>query len=159
MAIIDYKDRVYDYMAFQNVRASGDALLATELFNTATGGSVCTGAQKLAQRWALEFLTEVGSMPGLPRRGTTFMTAVRLGRLSTYTDVNTNFVFSSYTARLNLQQEEDDTWPDDERLASAELLSVEFAPGYASLSVAIISRAGNTRKVILPINTIPEKIG
>lgn len=159
MAIIDYKDRTYDVMAFQDVRQYGDTLLTMALFDAKTGGTISTGIQKLSQRWILEFLTELGSMPGLPTRGTTFMTLVRQGRIRTYNDVSSNFIFSALSARLNLQQEETDDWPDDERIGTAELVSVEFAPGYANLKVELISLAGTARQVILPIATLPENFG
>lgn len=159
MALIDYKDRVYDVMAFQDVKRFGDAPLTMALFDAKTGGTIGTGSQKLAQRWILEFLTEVGSMPGLPNRGTEFMTRVRQGRIRTYNDVSSNFIFSELSARLNLQQEEADDWPLEERISSAELVSVEFAPGYANLKVELISLAGDARQVILPIATLPQNIG
>lgn len=159
MAIIDYKDRAYDVMAFQDVSRYGDTLLTMALFDAKTGGTISTGIQKLAQRWVLEFLTELGSMPGLPERGTTFMTLVRQGRLRTYNDVSSNFIFSALSARLNLQQEETDEWPNDERINGVDLLSVEFAPGYANLKVELTSLAGTARQVILPIATLPENLG
>ena len=158
MALIDYKDRTYDYFALQGVKPVGDAQLSLQLFSKEITGQVCTGPQKLAQRWLLEFLTETGSMPGLPNRGCTFMTKVRQGTLRTYSDVWTAFVFGAYQTSVTLLNEEDDTWPDDERLLRAELLSLTFFPGYANLNIQIISRAGNSRAVILPISTLPQTL-
>jgi hypothetical protein len=158
MAIADYANRKYDFLALQNVKSVGDNQLGLLLFANDGTSQICVGVQKLAQRWLLEFLTETGSMPGLPDRGTDFMTLVRTGRLRTSGAVIVAFNFAAYTARVNLNKEEDNTWPDDERLADAELLDISFLPGYANIKVAIYSRAGNNRTVVMPIATLPQKI-
>lgn len=151
----DYTNRVYDYLALQNISASSARQLGLALFTEKNSGQICTGVQKLAQRWLLEFMTEVGSMPGLPTRGTDFMAATRNGSLRTAASITTEFNFAAYTASVNLQNEENDTWPDDERISSAELDNLEFAPGSAKLYVSIYSRAGNSRQVILPVSILP----
>jgi hypothetical protein len=158
MSIADYAGRKYDFLALQNVNAVKESKLGLTLFDDAGTSAICVGAQKLAQRWLLEFLTELGSMPGLPTRGTDFMTRVRTGRLRTQLDMTAAFNFAAYAARINLNQEEDDTWPADERLADAKLLSVAFLPGYANMKIAIYSRAGTSRSIILPITTLPQAI-
>ena len=158
MALIDYVNRSYDVMAFQNVKPAGDTLLEYALFDETTGGTICTGIQKLAQRWLLEFMTETGSMPGLPTRGTRFMTAVRQGRLINTNSVAAAFIVNAYAAVINLQKEETDKWPDDERIANARLLGLAVLPGYANLTIEITSRAGTIRQVILPVATLPEKM-
>lgn len=156
--LTDYKDRTYDFFAFQDVKSSGDALLGMELFNSSSAGQICTGIQKLSQRWLLEFLTEVGSMPGLPNRGTNFMRLVRQGRLINYPTIFAEFAFSNYTAGVNLRAEEDTTWAPDERFGSATLLNLAVLPGYANLRILITSLAGTDRQVVLPISTLPQTI-
>lgn len=156
--IFDYADRVYDFLAFQNVKERGDALLELALFSEKSSGQISTGIQKLTQRWLLEFLTETGSMPGLPERGTEFMTLVRQGRLRTYSSIWTQFTFSSHTAGVNLRREEKTTWPDEERFKRANLLSLAVLPSYASLNIQITSLAGDSRKILLPIQTLPQTI-
>ena len=69
MALSDYTNRAYDYLALRNTTGAGNRRLGMELFNDTTSGEICAGAQKLAQRWLLEFMTERGSIPGLPKRG------------------------------------------------------------------------------------------
>lgn len=155
MPLADYANRKYDYLAFRNSRERGDALLDMALYNETTSGQICTGAQKLAQRWTLEFLTETGSMPGLPDRGCSFMTLVRAGALRTQPDVVAAFSTANLYITRNLTNEEPVTMPDDERFAVAELLSVALLPGYLNLHVMITSRAGDSRKVVLPVETLP----
>jgi hypothetical protein len=158
MAIADYANRRYDFLALQNVKPTGDNQLGLLLFSDNGTSQICVGAQKLAQRWLLEFLTELGSMPGLPTRGTNFMTKVRTGVLRTPAELTAAFNFAAYSARIALAAEEDDTWPDDERLSNAILASVAFLPGYANIKVNIISRAGSSRDIIMPIATLPQTI-
>lgn len=145
----------YDFLALQNVQPTGNARLRLALFTPTNLGRVCTGVQKLAQRWLLEFTTVTGSMPGLPNRGTFFMALAQSGRLRTTAALTAQFSIANYIVKVNLQNEEDDTWPDDERFLSAELAGLEFSPGSAKLYVTIYSRALAARQVVLPVKTLP----
>ena len=151
-------NRAVDFLAAQNVQATGDNQLELALFSPSSSGYICAGVQKLAQRWLIEFMTEIGSMPGLPTRGTNFMTLVRTGGVRTTAAMGLYFNFAAATTKTNLANEENDTWPDDERIAGAELLSLEFSPGSAKLYVIVYSRAGNARNVLLPVDTLPNNV-
>lgn len=155
MSIRDYENRKYDFLAFQNVNTTKESKLGLVLYSEDTGGKICVGIQKLAQRWTLEFLTEKGSMPGLPNRGCDFMTLVRQGRLRTQLDVTQSFYAAAIRIRATLQTEEYSNMPDDERLSDVELVSVGVLPGYINLRVLVISRAGDGRDIILPVETLP----
>jgi hypothetical protein len=158
MALADYANRKYDFLALQNIRPFNKTRLGLELSTAQSGGQIATGPQKLAQRWLLEFLTELGSMPGLPDRGTNFMTLVRQGRLRTEASIVAAFNFAAYDARVNLIKEEDDTWADDERISEATLQAIAFLPGYAQIKFVLSSRAGNARVIILPVDTLPKNL-
>lgn len=155
MSIADYAQRKYDYLAFRGVSSIGERQLGLALYSEDTSGQICTGIQKLAQRWALEFLTETGSMLGLPARGCTFMTMLRSGALRTQSDVMAAFATANLFITRALRKEEYTGMPDDERFDSAELTSVALLPGYMNLSVMVNSAAGDARAVILPIETLP----
>jgi hypothetical protein len=172
MALSDYVNRKYDYLALQNTTAvtigRRDKKLGLELFNSKTSGAITTGIQKLAQRWLLEFLTEVGSIPGLPNRGTNFMRAARTGQFRVPINVQAQFAAANILVNRNLKAEETENTPDDERFADAELLNVAILPGFdvsqasgttaafLSLGVKITSQAGDSREVILPIEIVPR---
>lgn len=172
MALADYVNRKYDYLALQNTTAktvgTNEKKLGLELFNKTTSGKLTTGIQKLSQRWMLEFLTETGSMPGLPRRGTNFMRAARTGQFRVPLNVQTEFAAAEINIRRNLRSEETDDMPDDERYGDSEILNIAILPGFdvsqtsgttaafLSLGVKITSRAGDTRDVILPIEIVPR---
>lgn len=158
MALIDYANRKYDFLALQNVSPFRETQLGLRLATPTNSGQIAVGPQKLVQRWLLEFLTELGSMPGLPNRGTNFMTLVRQGRLRTEAAILAAFNFAAYDARVNLVKEEDDTWADDERIGSADLISIAFLPGYAQIKFNLLSRAGAARVIILPVATLPKNL-
>lgn len=172
MALIDYVNRKFDYLALQNTTAvtvgRRDKKLGLELFNKNAPGAITTGIQKLAQRWLLEFMTERGSMPGLPDRGTNFMRAARTGQFRVPINVRAQFALANVIIRRNLGAEETDATPTDERFLDAELLNVAILPGFdvsqasgttaafLSLGVKIISLAGDSREIILPIEIVPR---
>lgn len=156
MALQDYVNRKYDYLAFRGVAPIGDRQLNMALYDDNDNGQICVGAQKLAQRWAIEFLTERGSLPGLPERGCLFMTLARQGRLRTQIDVISAFTTAGLLLQQNLRNEEYIGMPDDERFLSADLLSAAVLPGYVQLHVMINSRAESSRSLILPISTLPQ---
>lgn len=168
MALSDYVNRKYDYLGLQNTTGPGDRRLGLELFNKDTSGQITAGAQKLAQRWLLEFMTERGSMPGLPRRGSSFMRTARTGGFRTPLNVRTEFAVSDLNIKNNLREEETDDMPDDERFGSAEITNVAILPGFdvsqksgttatfLMLGVKITSLAGDAREVVLPIEIVPR---
>lgn len=155
MSLQDYATRKYDFLAFQKVDATKEAQLGLALYDEDTSGKICTGIQKLAQRWALEFLTEQGSMTHLPNRGCAFVTLVRQGRLRSKADLTSAFAAANLTVEQSLKNEEYVGMSDDERLQSAELAQLFIQPGYIELRVIIVSRAGGSRAAILPIETLP----
>jgi len=168
MSTVDYINRRFDVLAFRDVRASGDAQLTQSLFTSEStrtifdaeiGGEVCTGIQKLAQRWALEFLTTRGSMGfHLANRGSDFLNWVRAGRLRTEFDVQAYFNFAAQQVRSNLVNEETADMPDDERLSRSNLDQVVLFEGSLQLTVALDNQAGESRQVILPISIVPTNI-
>ncbi|NDD52303.1 hypothetical protein EBZ39_00225 [bacterium] len=155
MSIQDYAKRKYDFLAFRNVAPGRERQLGLALYSEDDNGQICVGIQKLAQRWALEFLTETGSLRGLPDRGSSFMAALRLRNLRTPQDITFAFNAANLEIERQLKNEEYDTMPDDEKFKTAALTGVTFYPGYLSLSVMIESQAGTSRAAILPIATLP----
>lgn len=156
MAIADYHGRKIDLLALRGATAQGASVLQQSLFDSASSGEVCTGVQKLLQRWVLEFMTIRGSMPFLPERGSGFIAAARRGTMRTEADALVEFRFAAEEVRQNLVAEESADMPADERFAEAILdqLILTEDSGLA-VSVTITSRAGNARKAILPIGASP----
>ena len=159
MTAAAYLNRKFDILAFRGAREVGETALAQTLFDSTNGGEVCTGVQKLAQRWDLEFLTIRGSMPfHMSRRGTAFLAAARRGLLRTELDVQTQFNFAALEIQLNLREEDTEDTHPEERLATATLTGVMLSTTQLSLSVRITSQAGEQRVVILPIAVTPSRM-
>lgn len=149
--VADYQGRKFDILAFQPI--NGKTELNQALASDASGGLICTGIQKLAQRWVLEFLTPVGSMPYMITRGSSFLSNIRAGRIKNNVDVISFFSLAVSEIDLNLSNEDNLSDPDDERYYSASLLGFSFSvDGKLVLEVSVVSAAGTTRKVILPIS-------
>ena len=153
MSIAQYEGRRIDVLAFQGVAPAGERRLTQALAMPGTSGEICTGIQKLAQRVLIELLTERGSMPFAPRRGTSLMTRARLGYLRDQLDVFTAVSAALLDMQESLWEEESDDDPDDECYGSAEVLSVVVLADLLRIYLKVFSRAGTSREVILPIST------
>lgn len=156
MAAVDYIDRRFDLLALQGAQPTGSAQLQQQLFN-GNSGQVCTGVQKMAQRWVLEFLTDEGSLPFLPDRGVSFVRAARTGQFRNEVDAIAEYNFAAVKIMQTMQNEEVDAMEDDERLASDELTGLSIQEGLLTLNVTLTSQAGSSRQVILPIPVLPIK--
>lgn len=150
----DYLGRVYDLAMLSGAKPSGEAALSQELAAPGNPGMICTGIQKVVQKFLLELLTEQGSQPYRPRRGTSFMIAMRQGRVTTEFELRQAFSAASLMAQLTLRSEEQADDPDEERLTEVRLEGVSLAGGYASLTMRLTTVAGTARRVILPIPTL-----
>lgn len=155
----DYVGRKFDVFAFSGAAAAGEHLLQQSLFDASNNGSVCTGVQKLAQRWIIEFLTIRGSMPfHMKDRGTLFMLWLRQGRIQSEFDVRAYFNFAAQQVSVNLRKVETSDMAADERLQSATLDQLQILDGALELSVTLSSIAGDTRNVVLPISLTPANL-
>lgn len=150
--VADYQGRTIDVLAYDGATPAGEVLLEQVMAQPGESGKIATGMQKLAQRFILELFTETGSMLYFPERGTLFLTEARRGLFRTQADVFASFARALVDIQRNLQLEEADTDPPDERYQTARILDVTFIDGVASVRVFITSRAGSARQVILPIN-------
>jgi len=149
--VADYVERTVDVVAYQGSEIGGEKLLTQSLGDANGDGQICTGIVKLGQRFLLELLTEQGSMQFLPLRGCTFMTEARLGYFRNQVDVLSALSRALLWIKRNLQAEESDDDPDDERFGTAIITNIEYTPGEAKVFITLISRAG-TASVVLPIN-------
>ena len=159
MPAIQYLNRRFDVIALRGAVERGEIMLNQSLFDAEVGGEVCTGVQKLAQRWVIEFLTIKGSMPfHMKDRGVGFMLAVKQGRLRTEADVLAEFNFAAVTVRQNLINEETDAMHPEDRFASSTLDRIVLSGSGLQLYITITSQAGSDREVILPIALTPVEL-
>lgn len=149
--IADYQGRKFDILAFQPRKTSTE--LTQSIADDSSGGLICVGVQKLAQRWVLEFLTPRGSIPYKTDRGSTFINRLVSGEIRTDVDVSSFFSMAASEIRPNLINEDALTDPDDEKFSRAVLDSFSFSSdGKLILQVSVYSVAGTAREIILPIS-------
>jgi hypothetical protein len=115
-------------------------------------GTVLTGIAKLGQRFLMELLTKRGSMKFLPNRGCNFMLEAQLGYIRTQFDLLSSFSRALLDVKANLQAEELDTDPLDERFGSADIDSLEFDGSNAKIFIRVTSLDPNAI-IILPVST------
>ena len=153
----DYTGRKVDILALDG--AFNDSVFPLTQSIYSSGSKVCAGIQKLAQRWLIEFLTPLGSIPYLSDRGTDFIYKVRSGRIRTELDARLAFSFAKEKAALNLRREDvAGSFPDDEKYKEAVLLGVQVSMGSSlSLSVRIDSVAEESRVFVVPLNVVPAR--
>lgn len=156
---VDYLNRRFDVLALQGAQSRGEVLLNQSIFSTGNSGQICTGVQKLAQRWALEFLTIRGSMPfHMSERGSDFMTWLRHGRIRTEFDVTSYFNFAAQQVKTNLLNEETEDMNPEDRFLQASLLQIGLGNNTLQLYVNVVSLAEDTRQIILPIGITPANL-
>lgn len=148
----NYTNKSIDVVAFHGVKPVGYTQLRQNLFLN-TPGEVCTGIQKLVQRWLCIFLTPAGSQTFSPERGTRFM--VDIFTAGTESDVNTIFQIANSDTIDQLKAEETVNMPEDEMIKSVSLDSMSLYLGTLSLYITIKSKAGTSTNIILPIDTNP----
>lgn len=148
----DYAGRTVDVAAFKGWAPNKNTEVDQVLVGPGDGGQLIAGIEKLLQRFAIELLTEVGSLEYLPDRGSSFMTAARTGYWRTGDDVRSSFNLALLGVTENLQVEESETDPSDERFASANLLAVSLLGDAVTMSVEVLSQAGTSFTALLPLN-------
>ena len=147
----EYRDRQVDLSLMGGFRPGRRVPVDLHLVTATDNGSLIAGVQKLAQRFLLELLTEVGSIRHLPGRGCRFMVEGRHGRWRTPADVSSSFYASLLDVRRNLLREETGSEPPDERFDRAVLESVFLARDRVALRIRVISQAGTDLQLIYPI--------
>jgi len=149
---VDYTGRAVDQLIFQGVVAVGDQLVAT---GWGEAGEMCTGVQKVAQTWTSLFLTDLGSIPHDLPRGSSFLPAIRMGRIQVDEDVEAEFNLAADRVSRTMDQDAADvgTLPDDERLDEAILVDfrIDQAASKLYLIVNVRTIAGDARTIFLPV--------
>lgn len=147
--ISDYVGRKIDLGIFHGAVEEGRVPIRLNL----SENEIVTGAQKLAQLVTVLLLTEKGSDPFDPSKGTSFLIDLKLGKFTNDISVKTSFGVASQEIVRQLAIFNSDTAPDDEKLVKMELdrVSLNESSGFIILTVSLTTKAGKDRKVILPI--------
>jgi hypothetical protein len=154
-ASVNYTGRLVDMFIFQNAKLSGDALIHLG-FDGENGSKVTSGIQKMAQTWAILFLTEVGSIPYDPAVGTSFVTNMRLGLIRDEMSVKGEFGLAAtavHTQMATAAQKAQEPLPADEQLELSNLIrfNLDKSRSKLTLYVRLTSQAGTKHDILLPI--------
>jgi len=151
---IDYSNRTVDLLLLQVVSEPvADAAVNVDI---SAVPRMVTGIEKLVQRYAQIFLTQIGTVKHRNSEGTEFMTLLGGGRVY---DENTLLSAASLanksTFRQIVAEDSSNDTPDDERLSASEIkeVSISRATAMVSVTVQITSAAGDTYTYITPIAT------
>ena len=151
----DYLDRTVDISALQGqivTQVESGRPLSETLALEGESGLIIAGVIKLAQRWTFELLTERGTIFYEPSRGTDFYTFARLGFFRTVLEAEQQFFSALIDVRRNLLAEQTGDEPNDEKYFGTELISISLIPDLLVIRARIISVAGTSREVLLPIS-------
>ncbi len=129
-------------------------LAAAQLWQSDGSGRVLTGPLRVAQAWAVEFLTRRGSRPFNPESGSSFYALLQSGRIRSDVDARTYFLYAAGEVSDYLRSRDTGLEDPDERFARADLVRLVFAPGSLSLVVSISTAAGSARTLTLPLQTL-----
>lgn len=113
-----------------------------------------TGIGKLVQKYAILFLTKVGSQVNYPTFGTEFLATLSAGNAGiSRLDVLHLFNFANLDVLgiLKPYQSANPTMPTDEQLQSAIMSSFSYNSGILNITISITSVAGTNVVFVLPI--------
>lgn len=150
----NYYQRSIDLSVFQGIKENGMTTVDQTLFNN--GGEVCTGIQKLIQRWLIRFLTPLGTVKFHPDWGTSFLSEAP----SFHSEIDTQIAFYSAISDVSdqLAEEEDEDMSEDEKLEKVELLSITIHDTGFVLRIKITSQIGESAPLVLPITVNPLQL-
>lgn len=147
-----YAGRTVDLVAYYLETTIGETRLGQDLARPNLGGEICTGPQKLAQRFLLKLFTIAGSMKYRPADGCNFMSTIQGGNLRSSADVFLAFAVASATLRRQFATEDLLVPKLDEQFKSAELQTVNLQDDKITLYINLTSQAGTSAVAILPIS-------
>lgn len=147
----NYYKRSIDLSVFQGIDEKRMVTVNQSLFNN--GGEVCTGIQKLIQRWLITFLTPKGAVKFHPNWGTDYI--AESAGFHSEIDAEIAFYSANADACEQMRREEDKNMELEECIEKVNLDSISVYDTGFSLHVTIVSRFGEAAPLVLPINVNP----
>lgn len=152
--VADYQNRTCDFAVLRLTAPYGTSQqLQQALFDDKDSGQICTGIQKLAQRFFLLLMQKKGSFIGDPTRGTNFMIDADMGVWTTSEAVLHSFLIAETSVKKQLLAQELPNDPDDEKYGSGVMNGVSITVDSVVLYITITSLAGSSYSFITPITT------
>ena len=153
---IDYSNRQVDIELMQSIEKPNELERVT-LSLTDSSPKIVTGIQKVAQRYALLFLSTVNEVGFDSRQGTLLLSQIIGGRIQNSGQLQVSFATanSRVLGQMRAADTEEATYgsvPDDERIINARLLdfNIDFASSTVYLRVQLLTRAGTSITYVIP---------
>lgn len=150
---IDYAGRTVDLLLLKTVLDAPVELKRVDV-NVSGTPMIVTGIEKLVQRYALLFLTALGSVKFAEGRGTNIIPRVASGRVYDMATLETAAAEANMMARTRIASGDagEDT-PDDERLINSVVEKLEFSrqESRVRISVRLTTAAGQTYLYVIPV--------
>lgn len=153
---VDYAGRTVDLLLLKTVLAVPVAGKRVQLDVSDVSGvpMIVAGVEKLVQRFALTFITAMGSAKFRPDYGTDLVPAVAHGLVYNMATLEAAAAESNLLARTQvISSDEGEDTPDDERLVDSEVVDLEFSREKASamVSIRLTTAAGSSYTYIIPV--------
>lgn len=153
MSVIEFQGRTADLLIFHgNFPSDGEQQVSMSLVPPNTGGLLCTGVQKSAQRVLYVLLMKLGSIAYREDDGTTFMIDAERGSWRTVTDVYQSFTMAKLSLMRQLRAAQEDTDPEDEQIDDVTLTNVSLLADMVQLTFQLTTIAGDDYEFIAPIS-------
>ena len=151
---VDYTGRTRDINIFQVANyTNGQTQTTSVVFGPVS--KYVAGVEKLVQRWAILFMTAVGSQINYPTFGTEFIEDIFPSNSSNLSKLDAlhlfNFANLDVISVFTTYQANNPGAPDDEQFASAQLVGFSSTADSLNMQVAITSIAGSSLTFVLPI--------
>lgn len=115
-------------------------------------GKIVTGGAKLAQKYVVILMTEKGSIPYAPKRGSNFIGILKMNGMYTEADFLTAFAGAQLDISSQLKPRPTD--PPDEQYKKVTVKNITITSDTISLTITIFTAAGTGLQVTIPINFV-----
>lgn len=147
----DYTGRTIDLEIFQTAKQPSALVALTKTVRRHNESRKVTGIQKLVQQYVLLFLSQKNGIFRDIDQGTEFLDAVNRGLIQNRSQVLTYFSFANSEVEFQLDAEDSEELPDDERLETAELLDYYIDRGITLyMKIKLTTVAGDDYTFTIP---------
>lgn len=159
----DYAGRQLDIELLQHIESPIDQRVypSVDHGDDGSGPRLCSGMEKVVHRYAKLLLTDLGSVKFNENEGGDLVSSVRKGEVSSKSWMSALFTEASGNAIEIMKADDADTGiygdvPPDERISSADLVSIDISPMSSlvrtvKIHVRITTDAGSSYEFLIPV--------
>jgi hypothetical protein len=154
---IDYAGRTVDLLLLKTILDVPFARtrMGIDVSNVVGEPMIVSGIEKMVQRFANIFITEMGSAKFRETYGTNLVTRVKHGFVYNMATLEAEAAEANMLARTQMRQadENEEGTPPDERLANSEVVDLVFSKEKATVRISILltTEAGSSYTYIIPV--------